>query len=538
MKKHCPHTPKSATTREKLFLWFRDNTIILGVISLFWLLLKSGRKPTRIQYPCQKAAAANVSIFLIPFLVRFLRKLYDFSRTFSLQQLARVVFFFTISIGIVFSSIYFKSEYKQANLRKYYHKIKAQGPLGKKTVGLYGAASVFQTIPHAFGITSPHRVVSVHHSGATNWDFQCSYGPCPAYYGDDTFVDQNIVDQMFNRGLQSLTSTNSTNAAWQAILPAYQAGEIVAIKVNFNDSIMGGGISGYGDNDSYVDALAQVVNSVITGLKNRGFLENNIRVFDSSRYIPDRFRALIHYKNIRYYDGYGNGADVQKSTFVSSELSAPINFSKSGYPATTHKISDVLVESDYLINIPIMKRHDGSGITLALKNHLGSINGFTSGDHSMHDYCYLNGSKYTSISNPIVDINLNNNIKDKTVLVIGDALYGGRQSNNIPPQRWRSFNNDSPNMLFFAVDPVAVDSVMFDYLEREGYVDPTSEDIMIVAANEGLGVHERWNNDTDREYSTIDYVEIDMDNIQGPSVPSNPNKNGITPILQLLLKGK
>jgi len=143
-----------------------------------------------------------------------------------------------------------------------------------------------------------------------------------------------------------------------------------------------------------------------------------------------------------------------------------------------------------------------------LKNHLGSINGFYAGSHSMHDYIYLNNGSYDSDSNPIVDINLNTNILDKTALIIGDALYAGWSSNNTPPEKWTSFNNDSPNMLFFGVDPVAIDSVMFDYLDREGYVNPKSEDILIVAANAGLGVHERWNNDTDRKYSVIDYVEI------------------------------
>ena len=41
------------------------NTIILGLGSLFWLLYRSGTKPSRIVYPCQKAAATNVYACLI-----------------------------------------------------------------------------------------------------------------------------------------------------------------------------------------------------------------------------------------------------------------------------------------------------------------------------------------------------------------------------------------------------------------------------------------------------------------------------------------
>ena len=124
-------------------------------------------------------------------------------------------------------------------------------------------------------------------------------------------------------------------------------------------------------------------------------------------------------------------------------------------------------------------------------------------------------TRWLSVCNP--------HIRDKTVLIIGDALYGGWQSNNTAPERWDSFNDDSPNMLFFSGDPVAIDSVMFDYLDREGYVNPASEDILVVAAQAGLGVHERWDNDTDRHYQSIDYIEIEGagSDISDPDPPAD-----------------
>ena len=492
----------------------KHNTIMLGIASLIWLIIKSGRKPSRMQYPCQKAAASYVGFFLLPLLIALVHKAYYYFKAYNRRSMVRSIVLAAISMGLLFSSTHIWDRYQQAKQSVYYIQLKSKSPFGKKTMTALGISSGLLTIPHAMALPSPHRVVSVHHSGATNWEFACTgSGSCPVYYGDSDYVDQSIVNQMFDKGMQTLTDTDSTEDAWQMILPDYQNEEIVAIKVNFNDSIMGGGTSGYGDDDAYVDALPQVVNAVISGLITRGVAQENIRIFDSSRHITDRFRNLIAYPNVTYYDRSGNGDDVNASTFDSAIASASIDFSNSGYPASssTHKITDVLIESDYLINIPIMKRHGGAGITLSLKNHLGSINGFVSGGHTMHRYFYLNGSQYDSTSNPIVDINANTQIKDKTVLIIGDGLYAGWSSNNTPPQRWDSFNNDSPNMLFFAADPVAADSVMFDYLDMEGYVRPASEDIMIVAANSGLGVHERWNNNEDREYTAIDYVPIDLD---------------------------
>jgi hypothetical protein len=505
--------------RNSISQFILNNSIILVIISLAWLLFRSGRKPTRIHYPCQKAAAANVSLFFTPLLFPLLKKANDVYTISGLQKTLRILLLVAVCGGSFAATMQYWNYYQE---NRYAERLKAMGPIGQSIGGAMAAAGSFLSTPYAMAAISPHRVVSVHHSDATSWNFSCTgSGACPVYYGDNAFVNQSVVDLMFDSGLKGLTGTTTIESAWKALLPNYRPNEIVAIKVNFNDSIMGGGTRGYGDNDAYVDALPQVVNAVISGLKMRGVAEQNIRVFDSSRYITDRFRALIKYKNIRYFDREGNGEDVDESTFTSSLSSSRIHFAHSNYSGSTHKVSDVLVESDYLINIPIMKSHGGAGITLSLKNHLGSINGFTSGGHSMHSYFYPAGGNYDSESNPVTDINLNGNIKDKTILIIGDGLYGGLKSNNTPPEVWSSFDNDSPNMLFFGIDPVATDSVMFDFIDRERDVDPASQDILIVSARNGLGVHERWNNDDDRKYSIIDYVEIDHDDDKVRPILSN-----------------
>ncbi|MBK5092974.1 MAG: hypothetical protein JJE48_05605, partial [Actinobacteria bacterium] len=40
------------------------NVTLIGLLSLAWLLIRSGRKPTRFRYPCQKAALANTALLL------------------------------------------------------------------------------------------------------------------------------------------------------------------------------------------------------------------------------------------------------------------------------------------------------------------------------------------------------------------------------------------------------------------------------------------------------------------------------------------
>ncbi|MCJ7621591.1 MAG: hypothetical protein MUP64_15375, partial [Anaerolineae bacterium] len=70
------------------------------------------------------------------------------------------------------------------------------------------------------------KVVHVHASGATSWDFQTGwYGAC---------VDQGFVNQMLERGLVELTGVGSVDGAWGTLLPGYSPGKKIAIKVNLN----------------------------------------------------------------------------------------------------------------------------------------------------------------------------------------------------------------------------------------------------------------------------------------------------------------
>ena len=140
----------------------------------------------------------------------------------------------------------------------------------------------------------------------------------------------------------------------------------------------------------------------------------------------------------------------------------------SGKPAISDRpICNVLVDADYLINMPIMKKHGSAGVTLGFKNHFGS---FEHCDY-VHWSVALDNGNYTPDYNGLVDIYNNPHIKDKTVLTVGDALYAARFNNyDEVPSPWPSFDDQSPNSLFFSIDPVAIDSVMVDFLNEEGGV--------------------------------------------------------------------
>ncbi len=370
-----------------------------------------------------------------------------------------------------------------------------------KVSGMLGAGAVLLSVfPLKACSTSPSpsarsAVVHVHGAAATSWD----YGS--GYYGN--YVEQSVVDSMVNQGVQRLTGASSVAAAWNAIVPSYAPGRAIAIKVNFNNC---GGCS---DSHLNIDGLIHPVNSVIAGLKQIGVVEQDIWIYDASRNIPSRFIGMCPFPSVRFIGKWASGC-ASGTTFVRSDADAAVKFSPpAGTPMPAgQRIADVLIDASYLINIPIMKAH-AAAVTLGFKNHFGTISDCA----SLHDYIY-GGSLYSSSYNPLVDIYLNPHISTKTVLTIGDGLFGNWLNNYSKPQPWIVYGGKAPNSLFFGRDPVSIDSVMTDYLaletQQHGSALPVmADDYLVLAEAEGLGVRERGD-PTGSGYRKFEYIKFDV----------------------------
>lgn len=319
------------------------------------------------------------------------------------------------------------------------------------------------------------RVVHVHDLDATDWDFSTGY------YGD--YVDQDVVDEMVDQGVMALTSTSSVAEAWRQLIPDYQPGKALAIKVNFNNS---------GHNDPLqIDALIHPINSVVRRLELIGVGPEDVWVYDAVRCIPDRFINGCLYPGVRFFDSWCH----ERATFDSEDPDAVVHFADH-----TQKITDVVVNATYLINMPIIKRH-GAGydfsVTLSFKNHYGTI----------HTPRFLHEDR----SSRLLALNTNLHIRYKTRLVIGDALFGNWRDNWKQPEPWDTFGNAAPNSLFFATDPVTVDSLMCDFLEAEEWINDEPDEYLQWAEEAGLGVYERgdpWQQPYGSGYDRIDYVRL------------------------------
>jgi len=191
-----------------------------------------------------------------------------------------------------------------------------------------------------------------------------------------------------------------------------------------------------------------------------------------------------------------------------------IHYSSGSMSPDARKIPQQVVEAHYLINFAILKRHGWNApVTLCGKNNFGSIGN----PGALHDYISPRGMLGYD---PEVDLMGHQHFGGKTMLFLIDGLYGGRDVVSIGT-RWSLplFNNDWPSRLFASQDGVAIDSVAVDFLRTEMFYglppntdnylhegasahDPPSE-IFYDPEGDGtrlssLGVHEHWNNATNK----------------------------------------
>lgn len=480
-------------------LWhkIKNNSIFIVLISFFWLVYKSGAKPSRIVYPCQRAAVTNLSMFALfaigsP-LCFYLKKIKVFlTQDFKLnkQPLFISILVFLLGFGLLATDYY------------------QRGSVPSPTESEFKINSSFQsrsdqleyaTIPAAYDLPSPHRVVTVHNSNASTWKGEGN---------PNNYMNQTEIDKMVDIGIMELTGTTSPEDGWRKIIP-YSSEESVVIKVNFNNNaIWAKGLSFNDDLNTDMLNYAAVVNSVIRGLKSIDVPSNKIWITDPSRIIHDQFRERISDKGVQYYvnqncEAYIEGRPNVYATGYVSDSSV--------YASTTTAYNEkirpaqVFADATYIINMPQLKGHGSTSVgrvTFSLKNNFGSVY------YTVDAQGTAPAHKAEPFAKLIADINNNPVFREKTRLIVGDGIMGNPDANYAPPTLWSSFGNNPPETLFFGVDPVATDSVMVDYIRKEVGSQATGL-VQSYAADLELGVSESWNDQ--ENYTYIDYHPIDLD---------------------------
>jgi len=388
----------------------------------------------------------------------------------------------------------------------------------------------------------PGRVVWVHDPDATDWD-----GPGDGHWWQSSHTNQSVVDKMMSRAIQALSGKANSAAAWDNLFKhfnkthgkenvGYKSGEKIIIKVNYVGCIRiwdKRKVTKIEDYDlqrsDYMNTSPQMIIALLRQLVDEaGVEEADITVGDTLCYFPNEYYNMCHDKfpNVRYLEYVGKfGRTGAKSSSVPLYWSTPDAAGKrTDYAPASY------VSADYLINLANLKSHnDQAGITLCAKNHYGSLvrkPARSPGYYDMHkDLPYT--TPRMGHYRPLVDLMGHKHLGGKTVLYLIDGLYAGKHAKERAPRKWNSspFNGDWTSSLFVSQDPVAIDSVGFDFLRTEwddAPHEPGTNDYLIEAAladnppsgtfydpdHKGdvvrlasLGVYEHWNNPTDKQYS-------------------------------------
>jgi hypothetical protein len=550
---------------KKKCCWVRWILPITGLSAFVWFLVRVVPKPSRAVYPCQRVAMPLASGF-IGWLVGLVVSVTAFKKARRLLKESRVPLACLCLVVAGVTGIVSLTNLPE-RLASARGRVELHGPMGKAR-GIY-----------------PGRVVWVWDPNATDWD---GYSSREHWYERD-HTNLAVVEKMVSRAIQELTGRSTDAVAWDAVFRyfnenrgkgdiGYRPGEKIAIKINLttcNDQWNSCDRATYVKNDlNLIDNSPQMLLALLRHIvETVGVDPCDISIGDPTCRVPNYLWDMLHpeFPDVRYLDNTGR---FGRTRVEFSDV--PFYWST---PDAAGKLLDYLpvsfAEADYIINFAVLKGHS-SGITVCAKNHYGSL--IRCPNSYLRDVGFLNYyDMHLSLPNAewapgrghyraLVDLMGHPELGGKTLLYLIDGLYGGYYAGS-HPYKWTSSpfgdnGSDWPSSLFASLDPVAIDSVAYDFLQEEwpdvvtggtgkpGSLQGGAEDYLHEAAladnspsgtfydpaGDGiplasLGVHEHWNNPQDKQYSRNlgkgDGIElIKVKGTRAETLPGDLDKDG------------
>ncbi|MFC1766518.1 DUF362 domain-containing protein [Planctomycetota bacterium] len=513
--KRCPKSGK--------IVGYRTDTLlgkilfpIIGIGAIAWFLLRVIPKPDRMTYPCQKVALGVGGTFLsyvAAALVSYpiIRRLRRFSPHVAFAFLAALV----IGSGVVLIQA-------SPNPKDYVPVLTniegANNPMGQGK-GLF-----------------PGRVAWVQDFEATSWDGE------NGHWWDDNNTDQAVTDKMFAQAVGSVTGTQDVAAAWTRLFQYrnelngkgkkdYQAGEKIVVKVNMNAMSKPNAKwtdQGYPSPHMLNAMVKQLVE--VVGVKGEDLLiADPSRFFVGPLYEKIRSNGSEEYRKIQFVEK--KAQNIPQHVQAQPDTNNPIFFTMPDRSRYKMCLPQCFTDATYIIDYCVVRPHRVFGITSSAKNHFGSVWDFKAEDfqpgalHAFALWDYPTPNKHKDPhSNPV--LLGHKTIRNKTLLYLADGLYTPfNQSSAV--QRFSTMGNDWLSSLFMSLDPVALESVCYDFIASErnltrnnpsfnGHQDSQLHESAIAhkppsgtvydPENDGiglksLGVHEHWNNAKDKQYS-------------------------------------
>lgn len=234
-------------------------------------------------------------------------------------------------------------------------------------------------------------------------------------------VDSRRILSLLDWAMQGLFNLDHPAEPWKKLV---RSGEKVGLKVN----ALGG--KGLSTNVTLVEAICE-------RLQEAGIGANDIVIWDRDTDELEHvgFRSSTSGPRVQCFGTDRVGFEEELVT----------------YGSVGSRLSKILTQRcDVLINVPVLKDHDGAGVTIALKNMYGVI-------HNPNKYHPSGCDPY------VADVNMLPEIRQKMRLTICDATtacYEGGPGYK-PEYSWRN------NALMVSQDPVALDYTGWQIIERK-----------------------------------------------------------------------
>lgn len=490
---------------------------LTGWLAIAWFLVRVVPKPSRMLYPCQRAALGIGGGFLAytMMLFRSLALVQNLRRNLP-GTLVTALIIITCLLGGGAAAVISDSLYADPAAAIGGPPEESNQPLGT-----------------ARGI-HPGRVVWIQDFDATRWDGK------NGLWWDDTNTDQPRVETMVSRALQHLTGESTNAAAWDALFRhhnqtngrggrGYQKNETITIKLNCNTD---GTPGERGEKKGH--ASTQVVYALVKQLiEEAGVPGARITLTDPSRHIGNPIYDKIRSNpNPEYQQVVFAGKaerDEPQCLYAEPDMNCPIFFDIPDGTTRKFFFPKVFSQATYLINAGQLRPHSIFGITLTGKNHFGSIfDGKAYQPSPLHAFAIIGPDRPNQHGDPHCNPSLLGHqvTNGKTILYMLDGLYTSyTQTGDVV--RWSTMGNDWFSSLLLSEDPIALDSVGYDFIRSEpnltegnacftgdvdnylheaaqadqppsgAVYDPEKDGTIL----KSLGVHEHWNNPVDKKYS-------------------------------------
>jgi uncharacterized protein (DUF362 family) len=250
-------------------------------------------------------------------------------------------------------------------------------------------------------------------------------------------VSQPIVRRMLEQAMQELTGERSARDAWGKFIDPK---DVVGIKINPSGA-------------PACCSSPEIIREIVAAVQSLGVPARNIVVYDRYSYEIDigSYQALLPpgVRIVGIQDAFsGGGTGYEPTVYCDANFFGE-------WETRSHMAGIVAHEVTKIINVPTMKDHSAAGVTGALKNlAYGSFNNVARTHRAPH-----------SFTNPVIGLMCSvEPLRSKAVLHIMDGMrqvwHGG------PLTQVQDFI-DQTGMLLVATDPVAMDTVELDAIEKK-----------------------------------------------------------------------